>query len=367
MSDMEAAGGALPPRANPDLYGHEAAERSLLEAWRSGRLPHAWLIGGPRGIGKATLAFRFARFLLAQGNADKGGLFAAALPEAATLALPPDHPVFRRVASGGHADLLTVERTLDERGRLRSEILVDDARGVSDFLHLTPAEGGWRVVVIDGAEEMNRNAANAVLKIVEEPPRQAVILLVSHAPGRLLPTVRSRCRRLALKALSAETIARILAERRPDLEASDARAIAGLAEGSAGHALALAEADGLGLLRDLLALLESLPVLDAAALYKLADRMSGNEGQATYRVVSELLLWWLARLLKAAGTGEAPSELLPGEAGLYRRLAGPRNLDRWLEVWEKAKLLFAQADRLSLDRKQVMLTALLSFEGAARA
>jgi DNA polymerase-3 subunit delta' len=363
----------LPPRANPALYGHEGAEQALLAAWRSGRLPHAWLIGGPRGIGKATLAFRFARFLLAQGSAptegEPAGLFGAVEPPPApeTLALPPDHPVFRRVASGGHADLLTLECKLDDRGRLRTEILVDDAREVSAFLHLTPAEGGWRVVVIDGAEAMNRSAANAILKIVEEPPRQAVILLVSHAPGRLLPTIRSRCRRLALHPLPAETVARILAERQPGLDPAEAETLAGLAEGSAGRAVALAGEKGVELLRDILKLLESLPQLDIAALHRLADRTAGNDGQETFRIMRELLLWWLMRLLRAAGSGETPPELLPGEAALYGRLAGRRNLDRWLDVWEKATLSFAQADALTLDRKQVMLTTLLSFEGAARA
>jgi DNA polymerase III subunit delta' len=370
MSEREGDIASLPPRENPNLYGHEAAEQSLLEAWRSGRLPHAWIIGGPRGIGKATLAFRFARFIFAgggKGGPGGAGLFGAE-PPPESLGIAPDHPVFRRVASSGHADLLTVERQLDERGRLRSEIVVDDARAVSEFLHLTPAEGGWRVVVIDGAEEMNRNAANAVLKIVEEPPRQALILLVSHAPGRLLPTIRSRCRRLALQALPPSIIERILAEQQqPGLAPDQAAGLAILAEGSAGRALALAEEGGLAILRDLLALLEGLPRLDVAALHKLGERVTGNDGQATFRVMSELLLWWLMRLVKAAGSGEAPSEILPGEAGLYLRLAGPRNLDRWLEVWEKAKLLFAQADSLALDRKQVMLTALMAFEGAARA
>jgi DNA polymerase-3 subunit delta' len=193
------------PRQNPELFGHAAAERRLLDAWASGRLPHAWLICGPRGIGKATLAYRFARFLLKAGDATGGS------GRPASLASDPQDPVFRRVAAGGHADLLTVERGWDKkRERRRGEIIVDDVRDVGAFLRLTPAEGGWRVVVVDSADEMNPNAANAILKVLEEPPRRAALLLVSHAPGRLLPTIRSRCCRLVLKPLAEDAVARLV-------------------------------------------------------------------------------------------------------------------------------------------------------------
>src|SRR5581483_7887541 len=196
-----AASLAPPPRANPMLLGHDAAALALHQLFEAGRLPHAVLLGGPRGIGKATFAFRLARFVLARSSAAElaaPALFVAPEGPAAGLVIPPDSGTFRRVAAGGHADLLTVERAYDpRRRRLRSEIVVDDTREIAAFLRLTPAEGGWRVVVVDGADEMNRNAANALLKILEEPPRQTLLILVAHSPGRLLPTIRSRCRRLA--------------------------------------------------------------------------------------------------------------------------------------------------------------------------
>src|SRR5271169_1750093 len=196
------------PRANPLLLGHEAAEATLLEAMRSGRMHHAWLITGPDGVGKATLAFRFARRLL------------AGMPDGDTLALDPAHPVFRRVAAGSHADLLTVERAYDDkRKRMRTQIAVDDVRRISSFMSLTPAEGGWRVVVVDGAEELNQASANALLKILEEPPRRAILLLVCGAPGRLLPTIRSRCRRLRLDPLGPGAMERLLAAYLPNLAA----------------------------------------------------------------------------------------------------------------------------------------------------
>ena len=200
-----AASLAPPPRANPDLLGREAAESDLRRLFEADRLPHALLLSGPRGIGKATLAFRLARFVLAQGAAANGAPPALFDGGEAGLAVAPESGPFRRVAAGGHADLLTVERAYDpRRRRLRADILVDDTREIAGFLRLTPAEGGWRVVVVDGADEMNRNAANALLKILEEPPQRALLLLVAHSPGRLLPTIRSRCRRFAMAPLPSE-------------------------------------------------------------------------------------------------------------------------------------------------------------------
>jgi DNA polymerase III subunit delta' len=349
------------PRENALLFGHEAAEEALLKAYGSGRLPHAWLISGPRGIGKATLAFRFARFLLAEGQ--EGGLFAAP-PN--TLALAPERPIFRRVASGGHADLLVVERGLDQkRKKLRSEIVVDDTRTIAGFLRLTPAEGRWRVVILDGADMMNRNAANALLKILEEPPQRAVLLCVSDNPGRLLPTIRSRCRLLALKPLPQALVLEALQRYRPDLAAGDRAVLAQLAEGSIGRALELAGAGGLGLYRSLVKLLERLPELDGAALHAFAERLQRGEGEDGFRLLAELLPGWLARMVRLAA-GAGGDAALPGESQAMRRLAERRSLDQWVEVWEKLTHLFAQADSVNLDRKQVVLNAFFALEDAAR-
>ncbi len=350
-----------PPRENAELVGHSAAESLLLSAFNSGRLPHAWLIAGPKGVGKATLAYRFARFLLAEPPA--GGLFGAP-PKADSLAIAPEHPVFRQVASGGHPDLLAVERGWDaKRKRLRSEIVVDDTRAIAAFLHLTSAQGGWRVVVVDGADDMNRNAANALLKVLEEPPKRSVLLLTSESPGRLLPTIRSRCRMLHLKKLSETIVSEAIMRQSPELAPADALALAQLAEGSIGRALTLAAMDGLAIHRDMYRLLGEIPKIDTESLYGFAERLARNEGQGFHLLV-ELLPGALTRMIELAlGQGASTP---PSERETLARLAARRGLDQWVEVWRKICHLFASAEGIELDRKQAVLNAFFALEEAAR-
>lgn len=346
------------PRETTALLGQEAAEARLLAAEAGGRLPHAWLLTGPRGVGKATLAYRFARFLLAGGSAAGGeGLFGAP-PPAASLALEPEHPVSRRVASGGHPDLLAVERGLRDDGRPKRDIDVDSVRQLNAFLRMTSAEGGWRLAVVDAADEMNPNAANALLKLLEEPPPRAVLLLVSHAPGRLLPTIRSRCRRLALAPLPEAVVTRLLRERLPEADEGELAALARLGEGSIGRAIELAEEGGLDLYRALLELLGQLPRLDTVKAHGFADALARDPQGRSFRTTAELLLWWLGRMVQAGAHGELPPEVVPGEAEVARRLLAGRGLADWVALWENLGRLFAQAERASLERKQVMLTAL---------
>lgn len=351
------------PRATADFLGHAEAEQAFLSAWSSGRLAHAWLITGPRGIGKATLAYRMARFVLAGGG--DAGLFGGS-PE--SLDIAPDHPVFRRIASGGHADLKVIERgwTDEKKTKLRTEIPVDAVRGIGAFFSLTPAEGGWRVVIVDAVDELNRSGANAILKTLEEPPKNALLLLVSHSPGRLLPTIRSRCRRLALQPLSEPEVALLLQKRRADLGEEDCLAVARLAAGSIGKALALAEEGGLDLYREMTGLLSGFSRLDVQALHAFADKVA--RGDDSFRSFCELFTGWLSVAARRAASPDsaANAEISAGEQGLQRRFVAAAGLDRWIEVWEKTNHMFGRADAVNLDRKLVVINAFLALERLAR-
>jgi DNA polymerase-3 subunit delta' len=325
------------PRANPTLLGHDDAEAMLAEAMRSARMHHAWLITGAEGIGKATLAFRFAR-----------RLFAGA-PAGPSLALDETSPVFRRVAAGAHADLATVARAWDpKRKRERTEIVIDDVRRVTDFLRRTPAEGGWRVVIVDGAEDLNRNAANALLKVLEEPPPRAVLLLTCAAPGRLLPTIRSRCRRLRLSPLPDAAMDTLLADYLPEIDA-DARArLVTLADGSPGRALLLAAEEGLALSDLVDQVLGALPALPAARAHALADTLARADG--AFSTFMDLLRAAISAALRDVLHGRADPE--------QARLVALRPLDAWGETWHALTRLQDETERFSLDKRQAIVAGL---------
>jgi DNA polymerase-3 subunit delta' len=315
----------IAPRANPTLLGQSRAIAELHRAASGPRLHHAWLITGPPGIGKATLAYRFARWLLA----------AATTPD---LALPPTDPVFRRVAVASHADLLVIERRYDEKKkRMQGEIVVETVAQAGKFLRLTPGEGGWRVVIVDGAEALNRNAANALLKLLEEPPPRAIWLLVCHAPGRLLPTIRSRCRHLEAAPLDPATIETLLATAQPDLTAPQRARLATLAEGSIGRALSLAGTDGLALasLVDE-ALTTPIPPARAAAIADTIAR--AEDGFATF---IDLLRTGIATTTRAKA-----------------RTNPTCSLDHQVSLWQEFGQLEAEVEGLNLDPRAAVLTIL---------
>ncbi|MDG2243749.1 MAG: DNA polymerase III subunit delta' [Rhodospirillaceae bacterium] len=355
-------------RDNPFFTGHDEAEQTFLDAWKSERLAHAWLICGPRGIGKANLAYRMARFALSQPNdEDNGpGLFGDTEPAADTLQMSCEHPVFRRVTSSGHGDFRAIERAWADtkQSKRKASISVGEVRGISTFLRLTPAEGGWRVVLIDAADEMNRNAQNAVLKVLEEPPQRALIFLVSHNPARLLPTIRSRCRRLDLVPLPPQTLANLVMRYRPDLDSKDTGPLSVLADGSIGRALELAGAGGLDLFRSLIDVLATMPKMDIGMAHALSDATFKGEG---FRTVADLMTWWLARMVAVTARNDwaHTQEIVPGERAIADRLCASAGLDQWVEVWEKIARLFERADAVHLDKKRTVLNALLAIEQRA--
>jgi DNA polymerase-3 subunit delta' len=314
------------PRETFDLVGHEAALKRVAHAIRTGRPPQAWLIAGPPGIGKATLAYRIARYLLKYGANDGGP---------ADLSVPPDDPVSRRISAQSHPCLLVVRRRADDKGKMPTELKVDEVRRIAPFFGLSAGEGGWRVAIVDTADEMNENAANALLKNLEEPPQKTLLLLLSHAPGRLLPTIRSRCRRLDLRPLDEAALAKALDKRLPDAEPKHRKALARFAGGSLGLALKLADEGGLDLAQQADALME-VRTPDVPALIAFADRL--------YRIEDGL-----------AGFGGFLSRAL---AERIRARAGEGGrTDAWILLWERINQTYDQAVELNLEPRQTVLSS----------
>lgn len=352
---LDALDGWLAPEAQTRWYGAPAAERALLDAYRGGRMHHAWLLGGPKGIGKATLAYRFARFALSHPD-----LSSDAVRAATDLSVPETSPAFRRVAGRAHSNLLAMERPWDDRNkRYKSELAVDEIRRTVGFFGSTGGEGGWRIAIVDPADEMNPSAANALLKVLEEPPSRSLFLVLSHTPGRLLPTIRSRCRRLDISPLGIEAIAAAIADNGSiDADADDVRLAATLAEGSLRRAILLLSEGGIGTYRDFARLAAGLGEADVTAMHALADRVSGRSADDAYYGFLDTVRSWLARRVR--GEGEPIADAQPGAAIRAVPLA------RWAEVWDKVAQSSTEAEDLNLDRKQVVLSILMSLARAAR-
>jgi DNA polymerase-3 subunit delta' len=338
------------PRETVALFGHGEAERAFLDAYRGGRMHHAWLIAGPEGIGKATLAHRIARFVLT--HPDPGADYVG---KARDLGVDPDDPAARQAAALSHPDLVVLRRVWDTRNkRLTTALPIEEVRRASHFFSMTAAAGGWRVAIVDCADEMNLNAANALLKTLEEPPPRALLLLVSHRPGRLIATLRSRCRRLMLGPLGeADLFAAMEAagakQALGKLSEADRAALVRMARGSPRRALRFVSGNGLGIYREIAGILDEAPMRDDRRVHALARRVTRAGAEDDYELALSLIADWLAsRVETAADAG--PAE--------------PASLARLAEVWEKTTRLAGETEIFHFDRRLVILNAFRAIAAA---
>jgi DNA polymerase III subunit delta' len=357
------------PRETAALHGHEAAEGRFLQAWAAGRLHHAWLLRGPAGIGKATLAYRMARALIAQPHPGLLGGFLGAALAPAGLDAPPGCSVRARILAQSEPRLFVLRRTPDpkakpeNRHKLRTQIVVDDVRRLRRFLGLTAADGGWRVVLIDPADEMNTFSANALLKYLEEPPPETMFILVSDAPSGLLPTIRSRCRTLDLAPLGPEPLAGALTQAGAEVPPGAAVALAELSGGSAGQAIRLLAGDGLALYARIVGLFGDGRAVARSPMLELAERSAGRANAEAYRLLLRLAATLAARLARAAATGTAPPEAAPGEARLVAAVARhPGQAAPWAEALGRISASHRHALAVNLDPAQTVLDTFLELD-----
>ncbi len=333
------------PRLQSRLIGHKEVEQHLLDAYRSGKLHHAWMLTGPQGIGKATLAYRFAKFLFT--NPDPTS---PALHLAQDLSVESDNPAAKRVMARGHSDLLVLQRELNPKTKkLRPQISVDDARKTSNFFSKTAGEGGWRICIIDAADEMNANAANAVLKILEEPPEKCVFLVISHAPGKLLPTIRSRCLKLELSPLQDGEVEQVLSNGMLEVEINedDLKSLITLSHGSPGRAKELATSIGARQFVMFEKITNQTSQFNTSALLKLTEEFSKRGTEEQFNIFADLLSDWLGKRARLAAinnntsTANALAQCHSSFAGAIR-----------------------QTNALNLDRRQTLMLAFDDIEKA---
>ena len=308
------------------LTGHDEQQQAFLDAWRSGRIHHAWLLAGPAGIGKATFARAAAAYVLASAAGPMEGIGIDG------LTVSPEHRIAHLIAAGSHLDLRTLAREERDSGALAANISVDQVRSLQPVFRSTPGLSPWRVVIVDSIDDMNRAAANAFLKNLEEPPANTLFLLISHSPGRLLPTIRSRCRILRFQPLADAEVAAVLGEQLPEADAGELDTLVKLAEGSPGRALRFAGLDIAGLTKALTDLADAPAPRRQALALRLARSLAGKTAQPRFEALLELAPAFIAA--RAHGRSGA-------------------DLARALGLWEQAQALGSQALPLSLDAQSV--------------
>ncbi len=339
------------PRESYHCFGHAETERQFILSYLSGHLPQAFVFGGPPGVGKATLAWRLARFLLA--NPDP----AAAAGEArADLFVAPDHLVARQIAAMAHPDLILLRREWNEKDkRFFTEIRVEDVRRAIHMFQQAAGRGGYRICILDCAEDLNMSSANALLKLIEEPPPRSLFLIVAHRPGRMLATLRSRCRKVVLKPLATAAIGQFVAALGPPWsaagEAKRDSAIA-RAHGSIHNVLRLLDDRGIELDTNLGRMLDDLLRIDWSKVHALADRVAARNNGKDYDTMLAAIDAWLDTKVRRGA--------LSPEANCAR-------LAPYALVWEKLSEAARETDTFNLDKRPFVLSLFADLAAAERA
>ena len=355
----------LNPQEQSELVGHSEVENELLVTWREERIPNAWIFSGPKGIGKATMAFRLARFILSTEQQcfefDKG------------LWVDPNSNLFKRVSAGGHVDLFTLEPSKNERGIFRNEIVVDDVRRLNKFTRLTPGESGWRVIIVDGADKLNRSAENAMLKLLEEASKKTLFILVAHSLNKLLPTTRSRCRHTYFKRLNKENTEKVLLlnPKCSGLNENDFKILIQISEGSPGYGLQLLEQGGIEFAQTIIHLIMNLPTLDLVEVHKLGDRVGHKDGADIYDAVTDIILWTLSVIIRGEALGfkdySIYNNIISANSTLLMRIKeSGQSLDQWAELWDDVHKLLTGSKALNMERKQALINAFTLLARMAR-
>jgi len=350
-----------PPQSSNLFVGHDDVERDILTQWNNGRMPHALVLSGLKGIGKATFAYRLSRFILKKSGAgDAGGLFGDDVaPE--SLDIPSDHPVFSKIASGGHPDMLVISRPFDDRkGQFKDDIPVDDIRKVAPFLRKTSSDGGWRVVIIDDANTMNRNGQNALLKILEEPPKNALLILVTHGAGGLLPTIRSRCRFVAFDRLSDDNVASLLnkASDTPIMP-HDTDIITSLVGGSAGQAIELNEEGGVEAVNILLNALAQIHDMSENQIDALALSYGKSGDKKIIQKFTFILNWWFETLVYLSAQGLKTTQV----GGIDIVIPAGHDLKSLLQLHEDVEAHIKTCIIGNLDKRYMIYKTLRMIQG----
>jgi len=364
-------GGLQPPRQMYECLGHDEAERQILELINAKNLPHALIFAGQEGIGKSTFAFRLARYLLKHGipaAEEGGGLFGEPLPVAKveSLKVDPEEQACRMIAASGHPDLLTVEREFDEKkNRFKGSVSIDAVRKIAPFMHMTASFNGWRVVIVDDADTMTPEAQNAILKILEEPPPQALLMLICHRPGMMIPTIRSRCRVLHFQPLELSVFTNLIRRQEPGLRDADVATLYAITGGSAGQAIRLIEEGGLEVVYKVSGLLSQWPNWDWPQIHGLADNLSKPGQEDSYKSFVDVFVWSVEALLRARARQDALPA--PVDNAQMVQLANHYSMEEWLDICERMKVHFATADYSNLDKRQAILGAFSIFDEARKA